>query len=269
MSTENKSNDTIDAILAATNHYQVLGLTNPDDASDATTLRKAYLKRSVQVHPDKTADPRATGAFQKVALAYQVLSDESTRREYDARGMNSDTHPEDASSSQSERTFSTSHEPSMRDAMFMFATVVGMMGGSKMSAAGDFAQTLFWAEKMVAERGDGSTDGSTLHNKANAAMAIGSSLRVVSATASMLGFRESAAKLEQTANLAQMAGVGAMAADAAKDVPVVKQVLEQGEKAFRSLEKNGDALKEAGKHVQQLRGSINAVQSFLQASKGK
>jgi curved DNA-binding protein CbpA len=245
----------IDRILNATDHYEVLGV---ERDAEAASLRKAYLRRSVQVHPDKNSDPRATTAFQKVALAWQVLSDDDARAEYDVRG-------EDCAGEQRGETYyAPPPQPSFRDALFMFSTVTSMMGGGKLNVAGDIAQTLFWAEKIVqTDRDHGSSE---MQKKANVAMAVGSSLRVASAAASMLGLRKSAAKLEQTANMAQMAGMGAIVVDAAKDTPGVKQALEHGGKALQQGSKHLQSLRNSisPEQIEKIRGSVSAVRGMMQ-----
>ncbi|TFY62179.1 hypothetical protein EVJ58_g4018 [Rhodofomes roseus] len=53
---------------------------------DKMTLRRAYLTRSKACHPDKFPDdPEATRAFQKVSVAYDVLSKPSSKRLYDSQ----------------------------------------------------------------------------------------------------------------------------------------------------------------------------------------
>eukprot|EP00512_Aurantiochytrium_limacinum_P004680 CAMPEP_0171503222 /NCGR_PEP_ID=MMETSP0958-20121227/10740_1 /TAXON_ID=87120 /ORGANISM="Aurantiochytrium limacinum, Strain ATCCMYA-1381" /LENGTH=270 /DNA_ID=CAMNT_0012038617 /DNA_START=89 /DNA_END=901 /DNA_ORIENTATION=+ len=74
----------IDSILEAETLYEVLQVKKTDDLS-AAVLRKAYLKRSMQCHPDKSSHPRATEAFQRVAEAYDTLSDGLKRAQYDTR----------------------------------------------------------------------------------------------------------------------------------------------------------------------------------------
>jgi curved DNA-binding protein CbpA len=67
--------------------YDLLGVT-PD--SDGGTIRRAYLDRSRRYHPDAwfrknvgEFGPLLSRAFQKLSAAYQVLSDEDARAEYD------------------------------------------------------------------------------------------------------------------------------------------------------------------------------------------
>lgn len=66
------------------NHYTLLNA--PCDASDAM-LKHAYRRQSKRLHPDRAHDASAvnaaTGAFQAMQRAYDVLRDPQTRREYD------------------------------------------------------------------------------------------------------------------------------------------------------------------------------------------
>src|SRR5437868_8724491 len=69
--------------------YQLLGVA-PD--SDAPTIRRAYLDRSRRYHPDAwyrknvgEFGPLLSRAFQKLSAAYQVLSDEDARAQYDQK----------------------------------------------------------------------------------------------------------------------------------------------------------------------------------------
>ena len=61
--------------------YETLGVVR--DASQSE-IRKAYRKRALQYHPDKNAgDAQAELLFHRVAVAYRVLSDPSSRARYD------------------------------------------------------------------------------------------------------------------------------------------------------------------------------------------
>jgi curved DNA-binding protein CbpA len=69
--------------------YDLLGVA-PD--ADAATIRRAYLDRSRRYHPDawfrkNVGDfgPLLSRAFQKLSAAYQVLSDEDARAQYDQK----------------------------------------------------------------------------------------------------------------------------------------------------------------------------------------
>jgi len=61
-------------------HYDVLGV--PHDASK-DEIKKAYKKLAVQLHPDKGGDPEK---FKELANAYDVLSDDEKRNQYDQLG---------------------------------------------------------------------------------------------------------------------------------------------------------------------------------------
>lgn len=66
--------------------YAVLGITKTDSDD---TIRKAYRKLAKSLHPDRNpGDAAAEAKFKEVSEAYDVLSDPSTRKEYDeAREM--------------------------------------------------------------------------------------------------------------------------------------------------------------------------------------
>lgn len=62
-------------------YYKVLGV--PKDASSAD-IKKAFRKLAKTLHPDSNADnPKAAEKFKEVSEAYDVLSDDTKRKEYD------------------------------------------------------------------------------------------------------------------------------------------------------------------------------------------
>ncbi|XP_051545895.1 dnaJ homolog subfamily B member 9-like isoform X1 [Myxocyprinus asiaticus] len=67
-------------ILARKDYYDILGV--PKDASERQ-IKKAFHKLAMKYHPDKNKSPDAETKFQKIAEAYETLSDEKRRREYD------------------------------------------------------------------------------------------------------------------------------------------------------------------------------------------
>ncbi|KAJ8692735.1 hypothetical protein PTI98_010020 [Pleurotus ostreatus] len=72
-------------ILSSDDLYRVLGVERTAKL-DTVSLRRAYLRRSRACHPDKSSDdPEATSAFQKVSVAYEILSNPTSRRVYDRR----------------------------------------------------------------------------------------------------------------------------------------------------------------------------------------
>jgi molecular chaperone DnaJ len=62
------------------NYYDILGVTK--DAS-VDEIKKAYRKKAVEHHPDKGGDE---AKFREAAEAYETLSDDNKRREYDMYG---------------------------------------------------------------------------------------------------------------------------------------------------------------------------------------
>lgn len=60
--------------------YDLLGVTQASTPSD---IKKAYYKLSLKLHPDKNPDPDTKKQFIKVANAYEILSDEAKREQYD------------------------------------------------------------------------------------------------------------------------------------------------------------------------------------------
>jgi DnaJ-class molecular chaperone len=75
----------VQEILKENDYYKILGITKQATAqSPESVIKKAYLRRTVHTHPDKTGGDRR--AFDKVAEAYEVLSDDSKRQVYDRFG---------------------------------------------------------------------------------------------------------------------------------------------------------------------------------------
>ena len=62
-------------------YYQILGVANN---ADAAAIKKQYRKLARELHPDKTkGDKKLEDRFKAVSEAYDILSDDKKRREYD------------------------------------------------------------------------------------------------------------------------------------------------------------------------------------------
>lgn len=65
-------------------YYKILGI---DRNADKSAIKKAYRKLAVKYHPDKNpGNKEAEEKFKEVSEAYEVLSDEEKRRQYDQFG---------------------------------------------------------------------------------------------------------------------------------------------------------------------------------------
>jgi len=70
------------------NYYDVLNI-NKNASQDE--IKKAYYKLALQYHPDKNKDKNAENKFKEIGEAYEVLSDENKRRNYDNNNLNINT----------------------------------------------------------------------------------------------------------------------------------------------------------------------------------
>ena len=65
-------------------YYEVLGVSK---SASANEIKKAYRKKAIQFHPDKNpGDINAEKEFKKAAEAYEILSDQQKREQYDQFG---------------------------------------------------------------------------------------------------------------------------------------------------------------------------------------
>jgi curved DNA-binding protein len=72
--------------------YEILGVSRAATAED---IQRAYRKLARTYHPDMNKDPAAEGKFKEIAEAYDVLSDPTTRKKYDAFGHDFRNVPDD------------------------------------------------------------------------------------------------------------------------------------------------------------------------------
>ena len=70
--------------MAFVDYYKILGV---DKTIPQKDVKKAYLKRAKQFHPDlHPDDPKAQAKFQALQEAYEVISDPEKRQKYDQYG---------------------------------------------------------------------------------------------------------------------------------------------------------------------------------------
>lgn len=70
-------------ILAKKDYYDILGV--PRDATERQ-IKKAFHRLAMKYHPDRNKSPDAETKFREIAEAYETLSDEKRRQEYDQYG---------------------------------------------------------------------------------------------------------------------------------------------------------------------------------------
>lgn len=65
------------------NYYKILGVS---ESSNKDEIKKAFRNLAKKYHPDKNKDnPDAIEMFQQINEAYEILSNESSREEYDTK----------------------------------------------------------------------------------------------------------------------------------------------------------------------------------------
>lgn len=69
--------------MAKRDYYEILGVSK--DASK-DEIKRAYRKLSKQYHPDINKEPGADEKFKEISEAYEVLSDDTKRAQYDQFG---------------------------------------------------------------------------------------------------------------------------------------------------------------------------------------
>ena len=75
------------------NYYKILEV---DKNSDENIIKKSYKKLAMKYHPDKNPDENSENIFKSISEAYSILSDNTSKTEYDIRsphGKNYNPHP--------------------------------------------------------------------------------------------------------------------------------------------------------------------------------
>eukprot|EP00096_Caligus_rogercresseyi_P010220 TRINITY_DN3649_c0_g1_i2.p1 TRINITY_DN3649_c0_g1~~TRINITY_DN3649_c0_g1_i2.p1 ORF type:complete len:190 (-),score=55.68 TRINITY_DN3649_c0_g1_i2:126-695(-) len=79
----------LSGVSALTDYYKTLGL---EPSALPKDVKKAFRQLALKYHPDKNKSPDAEKQFREIAEAYEVLSDEKKRRDYDASGGSAHFH---------------------------------------------------------------------------------------------------------------------------------------------------------------------------------
>ncbi len=65
--------------------YAILNLSPPYESLSKKDIKTAYRKRALETHPDRNKKPNATEEFNRCKQAYNTLSDDKPREEYDRK----------------------------------------------------------------------------------------------------------------------------------------------------------------------------------------
>ena len=130
-------------------YYKILEV--PENA-DISEIKKKYRKMAMKYHPDRnTGDEKAVKKFREITEAYEVLSNEKKRKEYDCKRKNRNNQPKNnkenfkSKSSQNNFTFGKEFFKSAAEMKRMFENSFGLdkIGKNKAKAEKESVKSRF------------------------------------------------------------------------------------------------------------------------------
>ena len=133
------------------NYYDILGVSKTASEEE---IKKAFRAKALQYHPDKNpGDDEAVKKFREITEAYEVLSNDKRRKEYDYKRKNASDHLKNknnkenfkSKSSQNNFTFGKEFFKSATEMKGMFENSFGLdkMGKNKAKAEKESVKSRF------------------------------------------------------------------------------------------------------------------------------
>uniref|UniRef100_A0A023FLF6 DnaJ homolog l(2)tid, mitochondrial n=1 Tax=Amblyomma cajennense TaxID=34607 RepID=A0A023FLF6_AMBCJ len=131
----------VSSSLLKKDYYDVLGV--PRNASQKD-IKKAYYQLAKKYHPDTNrGDPEAAKKFQEVSEAYEVLSDDGKRQQYDSWGSTSGFAGSGGAAGGPQGTWGPEGFHSTIDPEELFRKIFGDLGGRTGFSDFDFSESQF------------------------------------------------------------------------------------------------------------------------------
>ena len=83
MKKSNLKSDNVNHILSESNYYSILYI---NKSASFEEIKKAYKRLALKFHPNRNKDTKSKEIFDKLSIAYNVLSNQEKRKNYDTYG---------------------------------------------------------------------------------------------------------------------------------------------------------------------------------------